>query len=102
MNPRERVLTALHHEQPDRTPWALEFTEHALAMLADYYGDQRLTDPDFFDNWVGNHFRFVQPGGKGQFHGLEEEVEPGLWRDGWGVIWDIVGLVWRRRVGTTG
>jgi len=92
MNARERVLIALHHEQPDMTPWAFEFTGHALAMLADYYGDQRLIDPDFFDIWVGNHFRFVEPTGKGQFHGLEKEVEPGLWRDGWGVIWDTRGL----------
>lgn len=91
-NPRERVLKALRHEQPDKVPWALEFTEHALAKVADFYGDPRLTDAAFFDGWVGNHFRFVAPGGRGQFHGLEEEVKPGLWRDGWGVIWDTRGL----------
>jgi hypothetical protein len=88
MNARERVLAALDHRQPNKVPWAFDFTGPALAKLADYYRDARLADPRFFDVWVGNHFRFVEPRGNGQFHGLEEEVEPGLWRDGWGVIWD--------------
>jgi uroporphyrinogen decarboxylase len=92
VNPRERVLTALAHKQPDRVPWHCKFTDAALAKLADYYGDPRLTDEAFFNRWMGNHFKFVGPRGKGQFHGLEEEVEPGLWRDGWGVIWDTRGL----------
>jgi len=92
MNQRERVLTALRHKQPDKVPWAFEFTDQALAKLADHYGDPRLVDVEFFDNWVGNHFRFIEPRAKGLFHGLEEEVEPGLWRDGWGVIWDTRGL----------
>jgi uroporphyrinogen decarboxylase len=92
MNERERVLTAFRHEAPDKVPWAFEFTEPALAKLADHYADPRLTGVEVFNDWMGNHFRFVGPGGKGQFHGLEEEVEPGLWRDGWGIIWDTRGL----------
>jgi len=92
MNAREIVLKALHHEQPDRTPWNLSFTEPALAKLADHYDDPRLTDPRFFDEWMGNHFRVVRPQSPGQFHGLEEEVSPGHWRDGWGIIWDTRGL----------
>jgi uroporphyrinogen decarboxylase len=92
VNPRERVLTALAHKKPDRVPWHWEFTDPALAKIADYYSDPRLTDDEFFNGWVGNHFKFVGPRGEGQFHGLEEEVELGLWRDGWGVIWDTRGL----------
>jgi uroporphyrinogen decarboxylase len=92
MYPRERVLTALDHKQPDKVPWNFDFTSPALAKLAEYYGDARLTEGESFDGWVGNHFRFVEPRGAGWFHGLEEEVEPGLWRDGWGVIWDTRGL----------
>lgn len=92
MNPHERVLTALNHKQPDQAPWHFEFTDVALAKLAEYYDDPRLTEPHFFDEWVGNHFRSVEPRGQGQFHGLEEEVAPGLWRDGWGIVWDTRGL----------
>ena len=83
---------AIRHESPDKVPWALEFTDPALAKLVDHYGDPRLADVEYFDNWVGNHFRIVGPGGRGQFHGLEEEIEPGLWRDGWGIVWDTRGL----------
>ena len=60
MNTRERALTALRHDQPDKVPWALEFTESALAKVAEYYGDSRLNDVEFFDDWVGNHFWYVE------------------------------------------
>lgn len=92
MTRRERVRKAIQHQQPDKVPWDISLTEPALARLADYWDDKRLTDPQFFDEWVGNHFRGVEPRSKGQFHGLEEEVAPGLWRDGWGVVWDTRGL----------
>ena len=39
MNPRQRVLTALGHKQPDKVPWAFEFTDPALAKLAGLIGD---------------------------------------------------------------
>lgn len=92
MTKRERVKKAVQHQQPDKVPWTIGLTDPALARLADHYDDPRLSDPQFFDEWVGNHFKGVGPRGKGQFHGLEEEVKPGLWRDGWGVIWDTRGL----------
>ena len=71
MNPRERVLAALEHRQPDKVPWHCEFTDTALTRLAHYCGDRRLTEDAFFSEWVGNHFRFVGPRGGGQFRGLE-------------------------------
>lgn len=92
MNPRQRVMTALRHEQPDKVPWAIGFTDPVRTMLADHYGDSQLTSPSIFNEWVGNHFRVIAPLAKGLFHGLEEEVGTGLWRDGWGVIWDTRGL----------
>lgn len=92
MTKRERVRKAIQHQQPDKVPWTIALTDPALARLADHYDDPRLADPQFFDEWVGNHFKGVGPQGKGQFHGLEEEVKPGLWCDGWGVIWDTRGL----------
>ncbi|MFH1927901.1 MAG: uroporphyrinogen decarboxylase family protein [Chloroflexota bacterium] len=92
MTRRERVRKAIRHEQPDRVPWTFPLAGPALAKLADHYDDLRLADHQFFEEWAGNHFRSVGPRGKGQFHGLEEEIEPGLWRDGWGVIWDTRGL----------
>ncbi len=92
MTKRERVRKAIAHQQPDRVPWNIGTTEHAIAAVARYMGDPRLAEPAFFDAWVGNHLASAEPRSQGQFHGLEEEVEPGLWRDGWGIIWDTRGL----------
>jgi len=92
MYQRERVRCALQHQQPDRAPWNIGVTHHALASFAEYAGDRRLADPAYFDAWVGNHLWGIRPVSAGQFHGLEEEVSPGLWRDGWGVVWDTRGL----------
>jgi len=92
MNARERVWQAIHHEQPDVVPWSLGFTDAARQKVARYYGEPRLAEAETFDDWVGNHLRAVGPTGGGQFHGLEEEVSPGLWRDGWGVVWNTRGL----------
>ena len=80
MTRRERVRKTIRHEQPDKVPWTFPFAGPALAKLADHYDDMRLTDNQFFDEWAGNHFRSVGPRGKGQVHGLEEEIEPGLCR----------------------
>lgn len=92
MTPRERVRTAFRHEQPDIVPWEIALTEPMRMRIADQYGDPRLADEDFFTTWIGNHCRYLYPISRGQFHGLEEEVEPGHWRDGWGIVWDTRGL----------
>jgi len=92
MTKRERVRKAIQHQQPDKVPWNMGLTDAALANLADYYANPQLADPKYFHQWVGNHLKTVGPTSKGQFHGLEEEVSPGLWRDGWGIIWDTRGL----------
>ncbi len=89
---RERVKMAVHHIKPDVVPWTIDLTGAALIKLADYYADQRLTNLAYFNNWVGNHFVTIGPSGKGQFHGLEDEVQPGIWRDGWGINWDTRGI----------
>jgi uroporphyrinogen decarboxylase len=92
MTARDRVLAALSHQQPDKVPWHLGTTDRVRSLLADYYGDARIGEPAYFDTWVGNHFRGVGPTGGGQFHGLEEELRPGVWRDGWGIVWDTRGM----------
>jgi len=92
MTPRERVWAAIRHRQTDKVPWSLGFTDAARAKVAQYYGESRLTDSAFFDQWSGNHIKGIVPASSGQFHGLEEEVAPGRWRDGWGIVWDTRGL----------
>jgi len=75
MLPRERVLMALAHEQPDVTPWQLDLTADAHAKMVAHYGD-----PDFLAK-VGNHLAGIEDG-------FFEEVRPGFWRDGFGITWN--------------
>jgi uroporphyrinogen decarboxylase len=83
---------AVLHQQPDIVPWTLGLTRSALAALAQLYDEPHLVEESYFDDWVGNHIANVEPASASLFHGLQEEVEPGLWRDGWGVVWDVRGL----------
>lgn len=92
MTMRERVRAAVSHRQPDRVPWQIGVTAHMRARVAERLGRPELADAQRFDDWTGNHIKSVGPQSRGQFHGLEEEVRPGLWRDGWGIVWDTRGL----------
>jgi uroporphyrinogen decarboxylase len=58
MNHKERVLSALNHEKPDRVPvfyWAVpEFTEKMIAQMG-------FSDKDEMLEQLGIDFRWVEP-----------------------------------------
>jgi uroporphyrinogen decarboxylase len=78
MNNRERVLAALEHRQPDKTPYHIGFTQVAHARMADYYGDPR------FEEKLGNclTITWCEPAGSWR------EVAPDVWEDQFGVRWN--------------
>lgn len=78
MTPRDRVITALNHEQPDVTPWHITFTIPAHEKLS------QLLDTDDLDRAVGNHFAKTEAVPAAGW----KEIEPEFWRDEFGVIWD--------------
>jgi uroporphyrinogen decarboxylase len=75
MTPRERVLTAIRHEQPDRVPWHFTFTVPARKKAESYYGAENLAET------LDNHLAAFRP------HSLQE-IRPGYWRDEFGVVWN--------------
>ncbi len=75
VTPRDRVLTALAHRQPDVTPWQIDLTIDARARTAAYLGD------DDFMAQAGNHLA-------GWEDGEFVEVRPGFWRDQFGITWN--------------
>lgn len=75
---RERVLASLRHEQPDKTPYNIGFTQVAYAKTAEYFGD-----PDFGAK-IGNCFAMLGTAPAGAW----QEVEPDIWQDQFGVCWD--------------
>jgi len=76
--PRERVLKALAHEQPDICPWHITFTIPAREKLAAYLGT------DDLESAVGNHFAKIEAVPEGGW----QEIRPDFWRDEFGVVWD--------------
>ncbi|MCE5260217.1 MAG: uroporphyrinogen decarboxylase [Chloroflexi bacterium] len=75
ITPRERVLTALKHQQPDVTPWQIDLTIDAQTQTAAY-----LEDPNFVAK-IGNHLAGCEDG-------YFIEIEPGFWRDQFGIVWN--------------
>lgn len=78
MTNRERVLCAVEHRQPDRTPFQIGFTQPAYQRYAEYVGD-----PDFarhLDNCLLTLDTSIR--------GAWQEVSPHVWQDEWGVQWD--------------
>lgn len=75
ITPRERVLTALAHRQPDVTPWQIDLTSEARAKTAAYLGD-----PDF-EAKIGNHLAICE-------EGYFVEVRPNFWQDHFGIVWN--------------
>ena len=73
--PRDRVLKALAHEQPDVTPWQIDLTIDARANTAAHLGD-----PDFEEK-IGNHL-------SGCEDGYFVEIRPGYWQDQFGIVWN--------------
>lgn len=76
MTNRERVIASLQHRQPDKTPYNIGFTQEAHRKMVAFYGD-----PDFARK-LGNCF-------SGLGVGLpDNEVEPGIHDDEFGVRWN--------------
>ena len=75
MTRRERVYKALHHEQPDYTPYQLDITSELSAKVAAHLGDSGFMEK------VGNHLNIIE------FGGFTEE--PGcVFRDQFGIPWN--------------
>jgi len=91
---RERVLTALRHQQPDAVPYDVRFTLPAHAKMVQHYGDPH------FEARLGNCFTWLRP------HPPEArftEVAPDIYQDEFGVQWDRhidkdIGVVCNRLV----
>ena len=78
MTPRERVLAALEHRQPDATPYHVTFTSPARRAMAEHCGN-----PDFEES-LGNCLEIVRT----RLPVEDVPGRPGVQRDEFGVLWD--------------
>ncbi|MEI6502288.1 MAG: uroporphyrinogen decarboxylase family protein [Armatimonadota bacterium] len=77
MTNKERVIAALRHEQPDRCPYVIEFTQRAKSAMEAVYGDSYLP---LIDNAI--HKVTAKLGPKARW------VSETVYQDEWGVQWD--------------
>lgn len=75
MTARVDALDAVGHRQPAKVPYDIRFTRDAHRKMVDFYGD-----PDF-EAKLGNCLTIVRLD-------TRREVEPNIWRDEFGVLWD--------------
>ena len=78
MTHKERVYASLNHEQPDRTPYCIGFTEKAYSAMVEHYGNGDFMG--LIDNSL--HNVAANPGP------LQREVDEVTWQDEFGVQWD--------------
>ena len=78
MTNKERVMASLKHQQPDRTPYCIGFTQKAWQAMVAFYGN------DGFNTKIDNavHGVGANPGPRCQ------ELSPTLSQDEFGVQWD--------------
>lgn len=76
MTSKERVLAAVNHRPPDRTPIQIYLTPEIQARLVEHFGTQDILSV------LGVDFRHVAP----RYIGPERPIPPGCYRvDEWGV-----------------
>ncbi len=73
--PRERVMQALSHHQPDATPWQIDLTSDARHRLAAYLRTEDL------EPVLQNHLAICSDG-------YFVEVSPDRWQDQFGIVWN--------------
>jgi len=78
MTHKERVVAALRHQQPDKTPYCMGLTQKAMAAMTAWYGSRDFLT--LIDNSI--HGVAAKPGPKDQW------LNPTLWQDEFGVQWD--------------
>ena len=89
MNPRERFLTAIRRECPDRVPRYAELTPRLLETLHDRTGDD---DPAEHFRYEMREVAFYPTRQEGRHRRYLGELPEGTVVDEWGVAWPPAGL----------
>jgi uroporphyrinogen decarboxylase len=78
MNTRERVRATLNHQQPDKTPYQIGFTQKSHQLMVDFFGDPN------FHLILGNSITRLECEPAKSWI----EIAPDIWQDQFGVQWD--------------
>lgn len=79
MTNKERVLAAIHFQNPDYTPHFVDFTTQMYEKMVEHTGN-----PDYIQT-VNNHVSMTI------LNAPQVEIRPGFFRDEFGVVWNKTG-----------
>jgi uroporphyrinogen decarboxylase len=96
MTNKERVIAVIHHHQPDKIPYHVDFTQKAHQKMVSYLGDPHFRTR--FNNCL--HYLSFET------DQAWREVAPDIWADEFGVQWDRhidkdIGVVHNLRITPT-
>ena len=93
MTPKERVLTALNHEEPDRIPLDVWIAPETAEILAKILHLDLASDPFALAKALGHDLLYCDIGICDGFNSIYKEdrkIGPNLYRDSWGIKWKRV------------
>jgi uroporphyrinogen decarboxylase len=82
MNEKQRIKSWIHFKDTDLVPWQINCTSELADRLLKEL--PHLKDHAGLEDYFGNHIAYVRNRGVNAVR----EVEPGIWKDEWGVLWD--------------
>jgi uroporphyrinogen decarboxylase len=93
MDEKRRVKACIHFDRTDRIPWQIGYTSELGVRLMKALGleeeELKILGKNIFtfnrlDAFLGNHLAFI----RNRAVDSVQEVQPGIFRDEWGVLWD--------------
>jgi uroporphyrinogen decarboxylase len=81
MTRRERVKTAMKHQETDFVPFQMDFLSASEKKLKNYYGETDLQEV------IGNHIAMFEPSYYSLF--IKEHLDAGRFKDAFGALWEL-------------
>lgn len=81
MTNKDRVRSAINHQETDFVPWQMDCLSAAEKKLKDYFGDADLNEV------IGNHMAMFEPSYYSIFK--SEDLEANKFNDAFGAIWEL-------------
>ena len=93
MNEKQRIKNCIQFRETDRVPWQINYTTESAGKIINSLKfkelNHRVLGKNIFkynplDDYFGNHITNL----RNRAVNSVKEVEPGIWSDEWGVLWD--------------
>src|SRR4030065_1244306 len=93
MDEKTRIKECIRFKETDKIPWQINFTYVTAENLINYLNlktkKYNVLGKNIFayknlNDYLGNHIAYIRNSAVNS----ENEIEPGIWKEEWGVIWN--------------